>query len=396
MASFFAVLFWLSVALLAYHLFGYPALLGLLVFLLKPTAERKDITPLVSVIIPSHNEAGVIRAKLLTVLNSHYPADHIEVICMDDGSTDDTLEQIRSVIDPRVRLVYQTERSGKMTAMNHAVRLVGSEFVIFTDANALWKPDTLANLMCHFAASGVGCVSGRKSLTGKGTQAEANENLYWRYESWIKSKESLLGSTVAASGELLAVRRAAYRFPDQDIINDDSQIVLDTIEQGYRVLYDPTAVTIEPGSPSMADEYGRKSRIAAGRWQLAGKVLKLAPGHPGFVIEFISHKLLRLLVMPLMILAFAANLAVVLAPPPAGAGMVSLLRLSSPWAQLILAGQVALYTLAALGAVMEHFGVRFKPIYFIYYFVGSQIATLAGLVRISSGRQSVLWRKVAR
>jgi hypothetical protein len=84
--------------------------------------------------------------------------------------------------------------------------------------------------------------------------------------------------------------------------------VLETIEQGYRVLYDPAAVTIEPGSSSLSEEYGRKSRIAAGRWQLAGKVLKLAPNHPGFVFKFISHKLLRLLVMPLMILAFVSNL----------------------------------------------------------------------------------------
>jgi hypothetical protein len=64
MASIFAVLFWLSVGLLIYHLFGYPALLGLLVFILKPEAQRTEITPSVSVIIPSYNEGGVIQAKV--------------------------------------------------------------------------------------------------------------------------------------------------------------------------------------------------------------------------------------------------------------------------------------------------------------------------------------------
>ena len=124
--------------------------------------------------------------------------------------------------------------------------------------------------------------------------------------------------------------------------------------------------------------------------------MKLAPNHPWFVYKFISHKLLRLLVMPLMILAFVSNLAVVLAKPPTETGIASLFHLSPPWGQLFLAGQIILYLLAALGAVLEHFGIRFKPIYLIYYFVGSQLASLTGLVRFSSGRQSVLWRKAAR
>ena len=100
-----------------------------------------------------------------------------------------------------------------MSAMNRGVQRAGGEFLIFTDANAMWLPETLSNLMSNFAQAQVGCVSGRKILTGKGTPAEANENLYWRYELWIKSQESRLGSTVAASGELLAVRREVYTFP---------------------------------------------------------------------------------------------------------------------------------------------------------------------------------------
>jgi len=396
MASFSVVIFWSSVGLLAYHLIGYPALLALLIFALKPYLQRKDFTPPVSVIIPSFNEGGVIQDKVLTVLNSHYPASQVEVICTDDGSTDDTLEKIRSVGDPRVILVYQPERSGKMAAMSRGVHRAGGEFFIFTDANAMWKPDTLSNLMSNFAEPRVGCVCGRKTLIGRGSQAEENENLYWRYESWIKSQESRLGSTVAASGELLAVRRAVYQLHDQEIINDDSQIVLETVKKGYRVLFDPSAVTVEQGSSSMAEEFGRKSRIAAGRWQLTGQLLKLALNHPGFVFKFISHKLLRLLVMPLMILAFISNLAVVISNPPAGTGIVSLIKLSPPWGQIFLIGQISLYLLAALGAVFEYFGIRCKPVYFIYYFVGAQFATLAGLLRFSSGRQSVLWRKVAR
>jgi cellulose synthase/poly-beta-1,6-N-acetylglucosamine synthase-like glycosyltransferase len=283
-----------------------------------------------------------------------------------------------------------------MAALNRGAREAHSEFFIFTDANAMFTPDTLPNLMSNFADGEVGCVSGRKVLMGSGTEVEANENLYWRYESWIKSLESLLGSTSAATGELLAVRRAAYTFPAQHIINDDFQIVLRTVGQGYRVVYDARAVTVEAGSTSMADEYGRKSRIAAGRWQLTGEVFKLAWRQPGFVFKFFSHKLLRLLVMPLMILVFLANLGAVLSAPPLAAGLSAILLLSPPWGWLLLGGQVLFYLLAGLGAILDRLQVRIKPLYFVYFFVSSQWASLAGMVRYSSGRQTVLWRKVAR
>ena len=152
--------------------------------------------------------------------------------------------------------------------------------------------------------------------------------------------------------------------------------------KGYRVLYDPTAVTFEAGSASMADEYGRKSRIAAGRWQLSGKVLSLAPDHPGFVLKYVSHKLLRLLVMPLMILAFLSNLAVVMAQPAAGTGFEALIRLSPPWGQLFMAGQVSLYLLAALGAVLDHLGIRLQTGLFHLLFRCRSMCDIHRLVEI--------------
>ncbi len=394
--SAFAVLFWLAVALLLYHFIGYPVLLVALVRALARPIKRGEYLPFISVIIPAHNEGGVIRAKLTSVLSSRYPADRIEIIVAEDGSTDDTVEQIAAVADPRVVLDHSSERGGKVAALNRAVQRAHGKFLVFSDANALMKPNTFYNLMCNFADPSVGCVSGRKILAGHGAELETSENLYWRYESWIKTLESCLGSTPAAVGELLAVRRTVYDLPANHIINDDFQIVVRTVEQGYRAIYDRTAVTIEEGSTSMADEFGRKSRIAAGRWQVIVQVLKLVHRQPGFVLKFLSHKVLRLLVMPLMILALIGNLGAVVLNQSGEVGLNPLIGLHAPWAQLALAGQVTFYTLAGLGALLDLRGLRFKPVYFIYYFLSAQLASMAGLLRFSSGRQTVLWRKVAR
>lgn len=392
----FVLIFWLSVSLLVYHLFGYPLLLAAgRRFLARPVLH-KDFWPLISVLIATHNEGGVIRAKLLSILESRYPPEMIEVIVAEDGSTDHTVEEVMSIHDRRVILLKSPQRDGKMAALNRAVQKAQGDFLIISDANALLKPDTLHNLMSNFADPVVGCVTGRIILAGAGTEVEANESTYWRYESWIKSMESRLGSTPAADGSLLAVRRSIYESPPDHIINDDFKVVLMTVRQGYRAIYDPTAATIEARTTSMTGEYERKSRIAAGRWQLVKEVIPLTFQQPGFVFKFISHKLLRLLVMFLMILAFISNLGAVLIDFPARGELASLVGLSAPWGAILLAGQVTFYALVSLGALLDHLGVRVKPLHFLYFFVSAQFASLAGLVRFSSGRQSVIWRKAAR
>jgi poly-beta-1,6-N-acetyl-D-glucosamine synthase len=395
MAFGLALLFWLAVGLIAYHLAVYPLLVFFLAHVQKKTITRKDFLPFITVIIPAHNEGGVIQEKIYSILNSNYPGNCIEIIVPEDGSTDNTADQVRSISDPRVILDHSSARGGKMQAINRAVKQARGDFFVFTDANAILKPDTLRNLMSNFTDPKVGSVSGHKLMSGS-SELETNENIYWRYESWIKQNESRLGSTPAAVGELLAIRREAFKLPSASIINDDFQLITRTVEQGYRAIYDPTAVTFEKGYSTMQDEYGRKTRIAAGRWQVIGQVFKMTFRHPWFVIMFFSHKMLRLFVFPLMILAFLSNLGLVGMNLPGSPGNSSFFGLSFPWGQVVLGVQVLFYILAGVGALLNHFGIRIKLLFLPYYFLNAQIASLSGFFRFSSGRQTVLWRKVAR
>jgi cellulose synthase/poly-beta-1,6-N-acetylglucosamine synthase-like glycosyltransferase len=390
-----AVTFWLAIGLILYHLVGYPLLIYLLASAKKKQITRKEFLPFITVIIPAYNEGGVIKEKINSILFSNYPANSIEILVPEDGSTDNTVEQVLSISDPRVFLDHSHSRGGKMLAINRAVEQARGDFLVFTDANAIFKPDTLRNLMSNFADPEVSCVCGRKLISGS-SDLETNENVYWRYESWIKHNESRLGSTPAAVGELLAIRRDIFNLPSKTIINDDFQIALNTVEQGYRAIYDPTAVTFEKGSSSIQDEYGRKSRIAAGRWQVIGQVVKLAFRRPWFVIAFFSHKMLRLFVFPLMILALCSNLGIVLLNLPTSSGLNFLIGLYSPWGQLAIGIQALFYILAGTGAVLNSFGIRVRLLYLPYYFLYAQIASLSGFFRFSSGRQTVIWRKVAR
>ncbi len=390
-----AILFWLACGLILYHLALYPLLLELLGRLLAKPIRRGECLPLISVIVPAHNEAGVIGDKLKSIQASDYPADRWEVIVAEDGSSDDTVRQVLAACDARIMLDHSPERAGKMAALNRAAQQARGEMLVFTDANAMLWPGTLRSLLSNFADPTVGLASGRKLLYGE-SQIEASESMYWRYEGRIKTLESRIGSTPAAAGELIAIRREIYRPPSGCIINDDFQLVIDVVRCGHRVVYDPGAVTVEKGSKSIQDEYGRKSRIAAGRWQLVGQVAGMSWRHPWFALAFFSHKLLRLLVFPLMLLVLASNLALVLAPGPEMSGFAALVGLRTPWAEICLALQGLFYLLAGLGALLDRFGVRVKLLYLFYYFLNAQWAALGGLLQISTGRQTTLWRKVAR
>jgi hypothetical protein len=97
-----------------------------------------------------------------------------------------------------------------------------------------------------------------------------------------------------------------------------------------------------------------------------------------------------------MVLALLSNLGSVLLDPLGGMAGPGLFPVYTRLSPFLLAAQVLFYLLAGAGAVLASFGVKVKPLYFLYYFLNAQIAAMGGLVRFSSGRQTVLWRKVAR
>ncbi|MBI2216288.1 MAG: glycosyltransferase [Candidatus Rokubacteria bacterium] len=104
--------------------------------------------PAVSVVVPTYNRAHVIVETLRSVRAQTFT--DLELILVDDGSTDDTGERVQSLGDPRVRYVRQPNR-GVSAARNHGLRLARGEVVAFIDSDDLWKPDKLEREMAFFA-----------------------------------------------------------------------------------------------------------------------------------------------------------------------------------------------------------------------------------------------------
>lgn len=101
-----------------------------------------DAPPAVSVILPAHNREGSVRAAIDSVLAQDFT--DLEVIVVDDASTDGTVAQIEAIADPRLRLLRHTENQGVSSARNTAIAAARGDLIAFQDSDDLWLPGNLS------------------------------------------------------------------------------------------------------------------------------------------------------------------------------------------------------------------------------------------------------------
>ena len=374
MSAVLKTLFWGPLGALAWTHVGYPLAAGV-VARARPRRVANDPSyePSVSVIIAAHDEEDQIEARLENLLVLDYPADRLEIVVASDASTDRTDELVAAVAarDLRVRLLA-CERGGKVAAQHRAVRETISEVVAFSDANSTWAPDVLRLLTATLADKQVGYVCGRLEL--RDATGANKEGLYWRYELWLRQQESLVHSITGGNGAVYAVRR-------EDYVEDDPRYGHDLgfpylmVQRGKRAVYEPAAIAIESASSEPEDEYDRKVRMIAQSWGhvFSGRMLRRTK--PLYMVELVSHRLLRYGSGILHIALFASNAALV----PRGGTVY----------RVAFAGQ-----LAALGLVFagkHRMKVPGAGIAYYYFLVTK--ATFDGLVRYVRSGTPVVWTK---
>ncbi|MCU0498587.1 MAG: glycosyltransferase family 2 protein [Anaerolineae bacterium] len=374
-------IFWISLILLEWSYFGYPMLMWAWSKLAgKPIRKDHTHLPMITLLIPAYNEADVIGRKLHNSVALDYPHDRLEIIVVDDGSTDRTAAIVRDF--PQVRLIQQTQRGGKPAGLNRGFREARGEIVVLSDASPDYEFNALRQLVRAFADPQVGVVVGDLLLWDAESAVVKPAGLYWRYEAAIRRWESKIGSTVAVHGNMFAIRRDLYRPLPLDQVNDEFSIAMNVIAQGYRVVYEPEAVSYDDASATMRDEFQRRARINAGRYQAlfnTGYLLKL-DSQTRF--QLFSHKLLRAVTPVLMILTLITNLILFLSAP---------IRWIVP-----LIGQIGFYAAAAFGWQRRSQGAKLpKYLNVPFFFVSSNLAALVGLWRWITGKQRPTWQKRA-
>jgi cellulose synthase/poly-beta-1,6-N-acetylglucosamine synthase-like glycosyltransferase len=368
------LLFWISTGFTVYVYIGYPILLWGLQAVFRSSPRKQSIEPSVSMLVAAYNEAAAIADKIRNSLALDYPPDKLEVVVASDGSKDATAEIVRSLAAAeaggRVRLLNFEKNRGKTAVLNDAVRELRGEIVAFSDATSMLAVDSLRILVQSFSDPRVGAASGVYRLLKK-DQAHlgSQEDLYWKYETFLKVQEARLGVFTGAHGSLYAIRRELYPFPPEGTINDDFTIPMRILEGGHLVAYETAAVAYEEANEM--EGFSRRVRITAGNVEQLREIKGLIwPPRPFALFCLLSHKAARLLVPVFMLVALVANIA---------------LRAHFPY-NWILLGQVLFYGLAILGTMSS---LKPKVLRLPYYFCMINSALFAWLYQALRHRRAI-------
>jgi biofilm PGA synthesis N-glycosyltransferase PgaC len=369
-------IFWFAAALVGYFYLGYPVWLWLRSWWSPRPVRRGSATPAVSAVMVVRNEEAVIARKLENLLTLDYPQAKLDVVVVSDGSSDRTPAILAGYArDSRVRTLMKQVSQGKAAGLNDAIKLATGEVLLFTDARQQIEPGALRLLIENFADPDVGAASGELMLgdptsgeTGKGT------GLYWRIEKKIRELESASGSVAGATGAIYCARRSlldASPLPEGAIL-DDVLLPMQIVRKGSRVIFDSRARAWDLPDLGEGREFSRKVRTLSGNYQ----ILQLAPwllsSENAIRFEFVSHKLLRL-VVPFALLAL----------------LIASMFLPQPLYRAALGVQLAFYALS-LAALA---GVKLGPLSRIAdparTFVILNCAAMVAFINFATGRKAV-------
>jgi cellulose synthase/poly-beta-1,6-N-acetylglucosamine synthase-like glycosyltransferase len=386
------VVLWVSLAVVLYTYLVYPLILLICFAVSQVKSDLRYLfgrvdrrinrfgqaeLPGVTFIVPAHNEAQRLRAKLANLRAMDYPPEKLQVIIISDGSTDVTNDILRSVDDGFIESILLSERGGKARALNCAVARARHEVLVFSDASTLFRPDAVRKLVRHFANPRIGAACGALRFQAS-SESEQTEGVYWKYESALRLMESRLGAALNASGAVYALRRSAYEQLPSGAVLDDLLVPMNARKMGHFVVYDPEAVATDYAAETVRGEFARRVRIAAGSFQALPELLRMRLGS-FTAFCFISHKLLRWL-LPMFLIALILSNCV-------------LVR-STPYAVLAIM-QVAFYSWAALGLVCYDHLKRVRYALIGHFLLAMNVAFLVGFFRYLKNRNSIEWQRVS-
>ncbi|MHA1291716.1 MAG: glycosyltransferase family 2 protein [Promethearchaeota archaeon] len=374
------IIFWLSIFLILYCYFGYPAILIILGLFQSKKIKKTEIIPSITLLIPVYNEEKFIRKKIDNSLDLDYPKDKLEIVVTSE-SDDKTNEIVKGYKNRGVKLFAYSGRDGKQFTIYRTIHKCSGEIIVFTDANSMFKKDAIKKLVVYFNEPNVGCVSGElKYVNPKKEAARESEGLYWKYEIWIKKLESKIMSVLGANGSIYAIRKNLYS-PISKYRGDDFELPIRIIQQGYGSVFAPEAFSFESMSKTLKEEFNRKIRIVGWVWRSALILLKDSFRKKQFLLIFqlICHKVLRWLVGIFLIIIFISSLYLI----------------NKPLYLCFFFAQVILYSLSVLGYLKEKKGGRSnKLINIIYYFIMINLASILGILKSIFGKQGPTWQKV--
>ena len=279
---------------------------------------QPDLDLPVSVVIAAYNEQQVIARTLESVLATSYPI--LEVVVVDDGSDDGTAQAVRDVArrDPRVVLVSQAN-TGKAGALNHGLARAGGEFVVTLDADTVLTPETIPNLVRHFAVDGTGRLGAVAGVVRVGNR-ERNLLTRWQALEYLtqigveRAAQDAMGAISIVPGACAAWRKAAVLEVGgytSTTLAEDCDLSLSLHRAGFRITQDDEALAFTEAPEHVDALLAQRTRWTFGTlqaiWKHRDMLLRRRYGLLGL---FVLPSYVFSIVVPIVFLPFIAWMAV--------------------------------------------------------------------------------------
>lgn len=242
-----------------------------------------ETLPMVSIVVPVKDEEKVVDRLLKALLRLDYPAEKREILIVEDGSTDRTVEICRQYArqyPSQVRLLHKPLSNGKPSAINYALKHARGEIVAVFDADNVPEPDTLKKAVAYFSDPSVAAVQGRLY------SINADENMLTKFvsyeeavwcEAYLRGKDAL-GLFVHLKGSCQFIRRdvlAKLNGFDEETLSEDMELSARLTENGYRIRYASDVRSWQETPSRVGQLFRQRTRWFRGTMQVAFKYARL-------------------------------------------------------------------------------------------------------------------------
>jgi cellulose synthase/poly-beta-1,6-N-acetylglucosamine synthase-like glycosyltransferase len=244
---------------------------------LKRKVGVTDSFPLISLIVPAFNEEITIKKSLESLIELDYP--NYEIVVVDDGSTDQTLEIAREFETSNVKVIHQ-HNQGKANALNNGINHSKGEIIVTVDSDTKLKEDSLKKIFARFAENKqLGAVAGNVKVIPENSILNVIQGAEYTVGiNLVRKAQSMLGCVMIVPGPIAALRREAIERVElfsSDTFAEDFDITMKILEQGYKVEYEDNAISYTDAPKNLEDFMKQRRRWYRGMLQVLDKYRNL-------------------------------------------------------------------------------------------------------------------------
>lgn len=205
---------------------------------IKPIDSSKEL-PFLSILLPAYNEETHIKKCILSVLQADYPKDKLEIIVIDDGSTDKTYEIVNSIKDGRIKL-FRKENSGKAASLNFGLKKVRGKIISTLDADSYIEKNAIKKMMPYFEDEEVAAVTSAVKVKEEGRSGilKTIQKIEYIFVIFTRKILSYIDAVPVTPGPLSMFRKEVFEkvgpFDEKSIL-EDQEIALRIQSHNYRI-----------------------------------------------------------------------------------------------------------------------------------------------------------------